>query len=92
MMADSGRPTVLATLTPGQVPLLGPISPLRGLAAGASSALHLAVAHSDADVAVFAARLQAIRSSARFDVLFSQEFAMGFSLLAAEMQRIGGRL
>jgi hypothetical protein len=88
--ASSGRWPVLATLTPEQVPALGPTSALRGLAAGIDAALRLAENHSPAGEAVFAATLRVVRSSDLFDAAYSREFAVGYTLIAAELRRIGG--
>lgn len=92
MSAESGRRPVLATLAASQVPVLGPVSALRGLTAGVEQALHLAVCQAPADVYTFAAVLRNLRSSDLFDVDFSRAFAAGFTLAASEVRRIGGVL
>lgn len=90
MSAASGRRPVLATLSPEQVPLLGSVPALRGLTAGTGAALALAQSHTEQDVLQFYAALRAIRSGSLFDMAYSQAFASGFSLTAAELRRIGG--
>lgn len=90
MSVESGRRPVLATLSAAQVPLLGPGSALRGLTAGAQNALWLAEHHTEKDVLQFDLALHVIRSGDLYDVDFSRAFASGYTLLAAELRRIGG--
>lgn len=94
MSAETGRRPVLATLDAAQVPHLPQCaaSALRGLTAGINAALHLAESHTCADVAAFAAALRVVRSSDLFDAAYSQEFAAGYTLAAAELRRIGEAL
>lgn len=92
MKVSSGRRPVLALLSAAQVPVLGSTSAVNGLAAGVDAALHLTEHASKADVDAFAAVLEHVRSATELDYDFSREFAAGYTLIATELQRIGGVL